>query len=141
MEAKDLRIGNLVDWKISEITGEPQILRVVGIFEHSEDGEIILEEPNLKSDNPNDYHDTNVDDICGIPLTEKWLLKMGFHKRPEGFIGMKIKKKQYLEINIIEKRCIIFVEAGEFFPILFPENIHNVQNLWHSLTGQELTIN
>ncbi len=54
-----------------------------------------------------------------IELTEEWLLKMGFTKSKDSFNAF------YLEL---------------FDDVLNIKYVHQLQNLYHALTGEELTI-
>ena len=112
MKAQELRIGN---WG-REIT--PSTNAVVKVeqrhFESIENGEI---------------------DLFPIDLTEEWLLKFGFEKDNHvfrlGIIAIFIQKEfGHFEVNILHtdmdnKIC---------------KHVHQLQNLYHSLTGEELTI-
>lgn len=62
-----------------------------------------------------------------IPLTEEWLLKFGFEKSGDRF---------YLNYY--------YMEGGSFkmdeIIISNPKYVHELQNLCHAITGEELTI-
>ena len=81
----------------------------------------------------------NFDFIKPIPLTQEWLLKFGFIKRP--FQG-----KDFFVIDNIE---LYFTERKEFKGWIFNLNendlrgihfVHQLQNLYFALTGEELTL-
>jgi len=67
-----------------------------------------------------------------IPLTEEWLLKFGFEKL-EGWDDMyyfQIGDFQIHEYNV----------SGYEFDDFDIKNVHQLQNLYFALTGEELTI-
>jgi len=69
-----------------------------------------------------------------IPLDEQWLVKFGASKRPNGyFIG---KLKFTYEHNELSK----FVRFHYSGKIAYLQYVHQLQNLYYALTGQELTI-
>lgn len=82
------------------------------------------------------FHDL-AEKCQGIPLTSEWLLKFGFAKISSlGF------KKEYL----LNRQVMIYrTTEGDFYfnwgnedtEIMF---VHELQNLFFALTGQELTI-
>jgi len=65
-----------------------------------------------------------------IPITEEWLLRMGFESLEDGWY--KIEEYTW---NIYDKG---FRYKGQH--IAEPDYIHQLQNLYHALTGEELTI-
>ena len=79
-----------------------------------------------------------------IPLTEEWLLKFGFEKEGHGF-------KEYWHLNDFEieihgDRFPLRIWGGESAPHLTQfighrtKHVHELQNLYYALTGEELTI-
>jgi len=81
------------------------------------------------------------DNIQPIPLTEEILLKCGFNKRPEYFYGKRIGSNNWLEINISEKRTIIFTVNGTtYVELINVKHLNELQNLFYSLSGEELNI-
>lgn len=89
------------------------------------------------------------DNWRGIPLCEKWLVALGFEKKVDGDID-------YYEIKNNGGRSYVVCNNHEewFFSLLvgnvetiliygqpFFRYIHHLQNLWFSLTGNELTFN
>ena len=115
MTANELRIGNLVN----ELNIGVVSVRIVDL-------------ESIK------YGDTN---YKPIPLTEEWLLKFGFKKRKYKHLFIwenKITISQFLH----ETHSHFSIKTGfdiRFTPIL--ESIHQLQNLYFALTGEELTIN
>lgn len=97
---------------------------------------------------------TNNPPLKGIPLTEEWLIKFGFLKKESR--SMYDNRDEYTFKNTIitlhemspnfylSKHCKIetaFQNEKGVYNYLKLEYVHQLQNLYHSLTGQELTIN
>lgn len=109
MEAKELRIGNLVN----------------------RDGKNIVINSGYEIDNYEGQYKP-------IPLTEEWLLKFGFEIKLKlsghnGFYlnGFYIIKSNYVFELLIEGSSVILSKI---------KFVHQLQNLYFALTGQELTI-
>lgn len=121
MKASELRIGNYV--KCECLDFEEDYIQLDNIHQKG----------TIKNDNP-----YSIVELKPIPLTEEWLIKFGFKiygkddipNSPSdwnwGKIGFNIsltyetKKVQYTNINL--------------------EYVHQLQNLYFALTGQELII-
>lgn len=123
MEAKELRIGNLVYTNRAHGKGEKQKKTV---------------EVNL-------HYLRQIEDNCNyikpIPLTEEWLLKFGFNKEPD-----KSFTKRDIAI-FLDKRFSsnLFMQEnqGDFTWFSYEckiEYVHQVQNLYFALTGEELIL-
>jgi hypothetical protein len=76
-----------------------------------------------------------------IPITEEWLLKFGFEKK-EGCINNiyfilagKILIQYDLVYNIVD-----FVKRVNFNVFISIKYVHQLQNLYFALTGEELII-
>lgn len=93
-----------------------------------------------------DFCKNNLDISRGIPVTNDWLIKFGFTYVPSIIEG----NTDVLSISIMEKDALYF-EDDEF--VYFDGNarlslkfehkrgyVHQLQNLYFSLTGEELTI-
>lgn len=101
----------------------------------------------IKQWSPFDFIKIHEKDVSGIPLTEEWLVKFGFNSTTElvlnevckGF-GIEIDEFTWLCINnkdaslmdITDKHVILLHN-----PIKY---IHQLQNLYFALTGEELTV-
>lgn len=73
--------------------------------------------------------------INPIPLTEEWLLKFGFDNKynkykftiiPKGILNYENGRTYFNSWTILEKQ---------------PDYVHELQNLYFALTGEELTLN
>ena len=130
MEAKDLRIGNFVDWN-----GE------VGIVSQ------LLEKDVFFKCGKTDLYDS----LKTIPLTEKWLLKFGFEKIYNDY-KIQIQENDgggnsnywiFVDTGIDNESnefTIQLVSAeGDWF-ISKNKYDHQLQNLYFALQQKELTI-
>ncbi len=82
-------------------------------------------------------------DLKPIKPTEEWLLKLGFEKikdykfsLDEGYIILEVEDKNW------EYLCLdVFIHTADMikpFYITCLEHVHQLQNLYYALTGQEL---
>lgn len=112
MKAKELRIGNLVNYG---------------------DGVLVLD--------INDFRDYDFKKFEPIPLTEEWLVKFGFEPHGErnslnGYSKNKLRV-EYLFDNL-EARLIKDSETSYHLTTL--KHVHQLQNLYFALTNEELEI-
>lgn len=125
----DLRINNLVLYR-----GEVSVVK--GVLKTSVD---LLVDPCVRFTKM-----ALLENIQPIPLTEEWLVKIGFscisrhsfhnYALPNNFIiSMWMQDKP---ISGFEERGVCY--WGEHFIAL--RFVHQVQNLYFTITGQELTI-
>lgn len=121
MEAKDLRIGNLV-YNHDEIVTVEEIQRYMINYDE-EYGEMT-----------SGYSITN---LKGIPLTEEWLVRFGFVKNPK---ADNIYDRGRLRIwgHLVYLREED-TEAAHYIPTEV-KNVHELQNLYFALTSQELEV-
>jgi hypothetical protein len=78
-----------------------------------------------------------------IPLTEEWLLKFGFEIKYDGefakdykFKNLKVRHKKQTLIYIVA----IWDEDDNDCAIIYLDYVHQLQNLYFALTGEELKI-
>lgn len=113
MKANELRIGNWYHW-------------------HSE-GKYYEYQVAAK-----DFSNRNHENFEPIPLTEEWLLKMGFEdvnfKGTYGFQFLDMCLSIYKSYGVWR---IVFEKADRMLKIKY---VHQLQNLYFALTGQELTL-
>ena len=126
MKANELRIGNLVNYN------EGGIFKVIGIYEFGLDVEDNIEATYMEYEN---FHP--------ISLTEERLLKFGFSIINENSAG---KEYGYV-IDGVYSSALTFIHwkttknAGKFFRgDLQLKYVHQLQNLYFALTGQELEV-
>jgi len=119
MKANELRIGNLL------INGD-RICVVSAIFKGHFKCETI-EQISLDTSIQLNYQP--------IPLTEQWLLGFGFEHSRVGLFG------NAYELNGLSFLYSNFQYQSVQFPRVSIQFVHQLQNLVHAITGQELTIN
>lgn len=145
IQANELRIGNLIYWNIPE--KQDVIHTVVGIRN------------NKPQTIPISLGESN-EEYNPIRLTVKWALKFGFKPLPFknilnsltkdigrnrilsiGNIGTANEMIWICEVNPTDPKVIddlICIHNYDYDKEIF---IHKLQNLYHVLTGEELTIN
>ena len=115
MRPQELRIGNLikVSWKQDPYYVTGDILYEMDEFEHC---------------------------YSPIPLTEEWLVKFGFDQVEEsGVFDIDIDGDRYLSVNDMQKKCYVGASI-DWTLIKCPESVHQLQNLFFALTGEELCV-
>jgi hypothetical protein len=119
MKANELRIGNLLRDKVSKTE-----LEVIELYENNIITKVI------------DRSKFPLKDGWGIeyiPLTEEWLLKFGFDKK-----GNKGKLNVILSGNFGYKNGKTYFNSWVILESQ-PKYVHQLQNLYFALTGEELT--
>jgi hypothetical protein len=113
MKANELRIGNLViENEFPNIYSQIQSISFNGYASCT-------------------YNDSvNVNDLTPIPLTEEWLIKMGFEKTPYEF------KNDNFSFNF--KYSSLYNSVALIKDDV--KYVHQMQNLIYALTNEELTI-
>lgn len=121
MKTNELRIGN-------KLIISDEIVTVTAIFSDT-----------IHSTNENrNYAGFSLELYKGIPLTEEWLLKFGFYKNDENYY---VKENQ-TSIDLIKILFDEFNFYAENRGVVLREikYIHQLQNLYFTLTGEELKI-
>lgn len=80
---------------------------------------------------------TNISDLSPIPLTEEWLLKFGL-KNENGFF--KWHRSAIYKRNEIWIYGILGDDNNSYYHVSELKCVHQLQNLYHALTGEELTL-
>lgn len=127
MKANELRIGNLV-YRTNKLTKEKLTIELTAscILYISANGEIssFIYEP--------------------IPLTEEWLTKFGFKEHDFEHIGYVPETYHRIESKIgymvIDSQFEFTLNYGGEYSSEEIKNVHQLQNLYFALTGEELTI-
>ena len=133
MKASDLRIGNF-------ISSYCPISVVIGI-----DYEGVVDtayyEHGKGVDYTSEWH-SNEGSINPIPLTEEWLVKFGFHSIQTKFEKYYNEHGQMVSISQHrswgDNKIISYSISNGGIEI---NHVHQLQNLYHALTAEELTIN
>lgn len=119
MKATELRLGNFVSHlgHVVEIT----MSRYIG-----------------------DFHE-GILELSPIPLTEEWLVKFGFeiswHINDGSGFGFSKHKKDYFVIFHVKQKGFRVAFRNENGRIEIPvKYVHQLQNLYFALNGEELTI-
>ena len=126
MKANELRIGN---WYKDNEGSIAQVKSLDWFDNDSEDGYSILidEEFDIR--------------YCeGIPLTEEWFTKLGFKRSVLNGIYECYDGDNGIDIEKIDDGYYLSINCGEYIegkPFHF---VHQLQNLYFALTGEELTI-
>jgi len=124
MKSTELRIGNLVAHK--HLKG--------GVLYDYDSITFIVE--NAISINSAKHVGRTIDSVKPIPLTEEWLIKFGFEYKE-----MYYQSEYLVALN----DCFMIIErVNGLFYVDAPNNelkhVHQLQNIYFSLTGEELTI-
>lgn len=137
MDVKELRIGN---WVEEEVLG---IVKVSEIYRHV----VLATSKNLNKEGvvvDFDYVLT-LDNIQPISLTPEILEKCGIERT--GNLANSASRKFYkigkiIIESIYENRIAVYIDSEtEFILIGFHGYLHQLQNLYYALTGEELIIN
>lgn len=141
MRASELRIGNIIKIKkpilkdlISEgfqkiYTDRTTVIYVgydyLGVIIDNSEVEIMLQ------------------DIEPIPLTEEWLFKFGFEYYPSKRENRAFRKGK---LQIVLSGNYIYPNGRTYYKSWCiiesqPKTVHQLQNLYFALTGEELTLN
>lgn len=76
------------------------------------------------------------DSLYPIPLTEEWLLKFGFEK---DWTGYALEDKNSLSFSVTKNGAYLACWLDRSLGITI-KYVHQLQNLYFALTGEELTI-
>jgi hypothetical protein len=125
MEARELRINNLI-----EVEGN---IIEVGIIKEKFISWNVAKYPENKVWNP--FIPTNDIRINPIPLTEEWLLKFGFLKLGEGY---EFWESSVFNIEFIRNHWHFCYTSNVLCTHI--KYLHQLQNLYFALVGEELTI-
>ncbi len=133
MEAAQLRIGNLIPME--------GLVFTLSIGNSSEDyppdGVIEITRDNF----PDILRDIETRKSDGIPLTEEWLLKFGFEKGYDANNTIDTWMIFTLKAHLFDLKCtkpeLTFSTGTLHFN---PKFVHQLQNLYFALTGEELKL-
>jgi hypothetical protein len=131
MKARELRIGNFIDYeKTTHIVQSLDRWHINSYWIKDVEGEELYRHPISQTE--------------PIPLTEEWLLKLGFEFDVKIEYAIGIESVRYYKLNSIK---IGIEESGkmEWYhsyqqAIVKLRYVHQLQNLFYSLTGTELSL-
>lgn len=146
LKAKELKIGNLIkgiyyDYNIDDDHLEKETIAEVATLDVSGSGDYPIYV----------YSDEDIEDFSdfqGIPLTEEWLIKLGFKQQGNRKMWTKdrvcVVLEAYTDLSgkpTPEAFYIGFKDLGNvlFHTTLKVEYVHTLQNAF-ALTGEELTL-
>ena len=124
MKATELRIGNYIS-REDLINGQSRIEEVIEI------GRKLISSGPIKV--ICDY-----DEIQPIPLAEEWLFKFGFEKRKK-LLGLLVFSKSGFDLHFVNGKWEFYV-MGSSCILAKIKYVHQLQNLYFALTGEELEI-
>jgi hypothetical protein len=82
--------------------------------------------------------------IKPIPLTEEWLLKFGFEKNENSIYFLQMSSNHYLYFNLdTNKGGLATEDTDDSYEVIITDKlneIHQLQNLYFALTGEELEL-
>ena len=114
MNANELRLGNKVNVYFRNQTQEIEIEKI----------------------EKNYINNFDIKSIKPIPITEEWLLKFRFKHSGYGFF-IHLKNRFEIEFNRNENTFTLNFITGELIEYKY---VHQLQNLYFVLTGEELKI-
>jgi hypothetical protein len=132
MEANELRVGN---WVNSELRGEVYTILVNGICSYGINETI------------NEFEGVFKKPMCDegsiepIPLNEEWLKRFGFEGHPYNSDWMCVDVNGG-ELQLTKAGLsVCYLAHGQPFNIgVSCKHVHQLQNLYHALTGKELIL-
>jgi hypothetical protein len=137
MKANELRIGNLIYGIYENIEDEAddtgnQIKEVVEFIGYDPWQNFFWVEGSINTEFYESFEP--------IPLTEEWLVKFGFEKLWYDDNGMKLpyyrlNKNDYV-FDLDYEFCATRDDAG----YIYLKSVHQLQNLYFALTGEELEL-
>jgi hypothetical protein len=144
MKATGLRIGNLVTDQFYEdfktiIEIESIVEGGINVSASDDNQPYGLHSPILE-------YEYDYEQLIPIPLTEEWLVKFGFKitKDPEHNFYEKPFDIYHVQLKRLIGRDVFYLELnkpnGASYLIKQINHVHQLQNLVHALTGEELTI-
>jgi hypothetical protein len=118
MQSKELKIGNIVNVYLRNQTQEIEIEKI----------------------EKNYINNFSITSIKPIPITEEWLLKLGFEieRKQNGDLQADFNKSRF---NVYYKNSyngFLFCDNDTVLTTI--NHIHQLQNLYFVLTGEELKI-
>ena len=147
IQATELRIGNFIGMNLEEYPNNFFTALEIGETMKVYEGLITLKGASIKRVETSFMY---VDDFEPIPLNEDWLVRFGFEKdintswfRIGYFAEMEdVSNRMIIGYNTVSNRlgCYQEGDANGIFAQKTFQYVHQLQNLYFSLTGTELTL-
>lgn len=140
MKASELRIGNLVFINEIEQIDNTEFLPLINPLFEVQSIDVDLEVV-VYSEIETIHIYTDTENIEPIPLTEEWLLKFSFEKTLNQYRKPTLLNK--IGYNNIPFIILFLDNQYQYDDLIFRTNIeyvHQLQNLYFALTGEELTL-
>lgn len=136
---QELRIGNFVGLNLEEFKDNFFTVLEVGETMKVYEGLITIKGANIKRVETSFMY---VDDFEPIPLTEDWLIRLGFIKIDNKQEYLKSSNGRYHNVSLegLEPRYGMGYSSDGIIQVPI-YHVHTLQNLYFALTGTELTIN
>lgn len=134
MKVTELRIGNLVNKVYSKLQKTDSTLESVKAVSPAYIDEIYYD--SVRINNEDGIRNVKISDIEPIPITEEWLIKLGFSEYKR--IGQRVFYRiGYFVCEVIPTGACIYYTNNEEL-ISYQMYVHQLQNLYSALTLQEL---
>jgi len=143
IKANELRIGNLLQCRM-RLDGPMVTIKLTGVND-SYGGWISW---TAEGCCPAPFVALSNHGYEGIPLTEEWLVKLGFEKADEEYAPgegwYEIQAVRHnLQIALLDTHNLVAIRDEHdttvlFRKILIAQYVHQLQNLYFALTGEEL---
>ena len=135
MKASDLRVNNYVSVKESELKSFLDDYGLQGIENSFEVVSIDNVYLNILIDGLEcEYY---LSDCEPIPLTEEWLKRFGFDFTPSEYY---VKNDFSCFFGFTDETAGKIIFASNFKKRIIIKYVHQLQNLYHALTGEELEL-
>jgi len=132
MDARELRIGNYIQYF-------GNVVQVEGIVNESNGFGLQL--------NGGDFASINSNSLEHDPLTEEWLLRFGFVKEVEYKKKINFSRFHLFQISASNpyndnenEFKVNFYQSKQCVELCRIKYVHQLQNLYFALTGEELTL-
>ena len=139
MKATELRVNNLVHFSLSNIVRVESINTHTCICKakYSRSGKDIFEDM-ISFSGDTASGNAPIESFWGIPLTEEILLKCRFKKKNGYKFVLHNSHFSLVMIDSINREDYAFSHYNLWVNL---EHVHQLQNLYFALTGQELEVN
>lgn len=133
LKKTDLRLGNLIQYPGWNKDGSMAIFHIRDLY--LDDAKIALTNGTIH------LPSSDIDYLKPISLNDEWLVKFGFKKSPSNnsfYLSIpELKAEVHFENFRGGLVCVLYCSTGSFIPSHI-EFVHQLQNLYHALTGKDL---